>query len=218
MPHTESKQAHEPDTRAPKPTRVKRALWFGLVGLIAMGLLWVAGYRWLQGELGRVESEVHAGQIGPARSRLARLRTLGLGGFEAHYWRAVCDEAEGHFDSALAAWAAIPPDSSRYANASLRRARLALERGRFAEVEEVLSPLRFPRSSAAFAMRESTFQQLDLFTGRFDDLRRRIEAEYGPRREPGRDLAQALPGGQCALLPARCAAIATGGGRSTGAG
>jgi enediyne biosynthesis protein E4 len=166
------------------PTRVKRALWFGLAGLIALGLLWIAGYQWLQGELGRAEIEVHSGQIGPAKSRLARLRSLGLGGVETHYWRAACDEAEGNFDSALATWAAIPPESSRYANASLRRARLALERGRFAEVEDVLSPLRFVRSSAAFAMRESTFQQLDLFTGRFDDLRRRIESEYEGAENP----------------------------------
>jgi tetratricopeptide (TPR) repeat protein len=165
------------------PARLKVAWALGLAGLTTI-VLWVAGDKWLRGELRRIEREIQAGQVASAQSRLSRLSTLRLGGAEAQYWRGACEEAEGHVDAALATWAAIPRDSSRYANASLRRARLALARGRFAEVEEALGPTEFPRTSQAFVMRESCLQQVNLFTGQFDRLRRRIEDEWGGAGNP----------------------------------
>jgi tetratricopeptide (TPR) repeat protein len=165
------------------PARLKAAWALGFAGLAAI-VLWVAGDQWLQGELKRIEREIQAGQVGSARSRLSRLSALRLGGVEAQYWRGACEEAEGRVDAALATWAAIPHDSSRYANASLRRARLAMGQGRFAEVEEALAPTRFPRSSQAFVMRESLWQQVDLFTGQFDSLKKRIEGEWDDAGNP----------------------------------
>jgi tetratricopeptide (TPR) repeat protein len=159
------------------------AWWLVLAGLAAVAF-WVAGEQWLRAELGRVEHEVQAGQIASARSRLGRLSALGLGGVEARYWRAACEEAEGQTDAALATWAAIPRGSKRFANASLRRARLALELGRFAEVEAALGPTEFSRTSQASAMRDSLLQQVDLFTGQFDSLRCRIEGEWGGPGNP----------------------------------
>ncbi len=168
---------------ATKPVRARLALGLLLTGL-SIPILWLAGDQWVRAELGRVEREVQAGQIASARSRLARLSALRLGGVETRYWRAACEEAEGRPEVALAIWAAIPPGSSRHANACIRRARLAMERGRFAEAEEALGSAEFPRGSLAFGMRESIFQQLDLFTGRFEDLRRRIEGEWPGAENP----------------------------------
>src|SRR5262249_5880912 len=65
-----------------------------------------------------------------------------------------------------------------YANAALRRAHLALERGRYAEVERALEPAEFPRTSLAFAVRERDLQHIYYFTGRSDDLRRRKHEEW----------------------------------------
>jgi tetratricopeptide (TPR) repeat protein len=179
---TETKRSDQTGTRR---TRLRvRVAWSLILAALAAVVLWVAGDRWLRAELGRVEREVQAGQIVVARSRLGRLSALGLGGVEARYWRGVCEEAEGQTDAALTTWAAIPPGSKRYANASLRRARLALERGRFADVEAALGPAQFPRTSQAYAMRDSLLQQVDLFTGQFDSLRRRIEVEWAVADNP----------------------------------
>ena len=73
-----------------------------------------------------------------------------------------------------------PAGAPRFANATLRRARLAIDRGRLAVAEEALERSRgaFPRGSPAFAMRENLSQQLDLFMGRSDELRRRIRDEW----------------------------------------
>ncbi len=182
MPRTETRQFDRP-VEATTRTRVKFAWWLVLAGVAAI-VLWVAGDEWLRRELGRVEREIQAGRIDSARSRLQRLSALGLGGVEARYWRGACEEAEGQFETSLATWAEIPPGSKRYANACLRRARLALERGRFAEAEESLQTTQFPRTSQAFAMRDSLLQQVDLFTGQFDNLRRRIEGEWGGTGNP----------------------------------
>src|SRR5262245_48413077 len=141
------------------------ALFLGLAGLAA-AVLGIGGFRWIQAELARSEREIHQGQIGPARARLDRLAMFGLGGHERNYWLGACEEADGHASAALALWARIPPDSSRFANATIRRARLAFESGRFAEAERALESADFPRGSIASTMRESQLQQLDLFTGR----------------------------------------------------
>src|SRR5262249_21873280 len=98
----------------------------GLAGLVAI-LVVMIGNRWSVAELQRVEREVKGGQIAAARARLARLALLGFGGVETDYWLGACAEAEGQVDAALAIWARIPAGSSRFANATVRRARLAIE-------------------------------------------------------------------------------------------
>ena len=154
MPRPELEQAHEPD---PPPSagprgavrRPRRLAWLlGLTGLAAV-LTWVGVDRWARGELMRVERELKRGEIGAARVRLDRLGMLRLGGLEAEYWRGACEEAEGDVDAALALWGRIPAGSSRFANATLRRARLAIDRGRLAVAEATLERTRgvFPPGS-----------------------------------------------------------------------
>src|SRR5262249_35355509 len=138
----------------------------------------LGGYRWSLAELARAERELKSGQPAVAGARLERLAAMGLGGGGARDWQGGCQGGPGELDAAVATHAARPPRSARDAHAARRRAHLAWERGQFAVVEEALEPAEFPRTSAAFALRESRLQQLDLFTGRFDDLRRRIQAEW----------------------------------------
>src|SRR5262249_23939431 len=183
IPRTEPERAEPADATAPVGSRrtVPRVLWFvGWLGLAALAaaVLGLGGYRWSRAELQRVEREIKDGHLGAARSHLARLSALGLGGVEADYWRGACEEAEGQVDAALATYATIPPGSSRYANAALRRAHLAWEHGRYAEVEQALEPAEFPRTSLAFALRERDLQHVYYFTGRSDDLRRRKHEEW----------------------------------------
>jgi tetratricopeptide (TPR) repeat protein len=185
MPRPELEHAHEPNPPMPARWRAaaagpRRLVWLlGLMGLAAVAV-GIGVDRWSRAELARVEREIKQGHPGAARVRLDRLAKVGLGGVETEYWRGACAEAEGDVEGALAAWSRIPAGSSRFANATLRRARLAIDRGRLAVAEEALERARgvFPTGSPAFAMRASQLQQIDLFTGRFDDLRRRIRDEW----------------------------------------
>ncbi|MHB1559608.1 MAG: FG-GAP-like repeat-containing protein, partial [Isosphaeraceae bacterium] len=180
---TQTRPPDEPS--APTPARTRPRLALGVLLAVLTGVaLWLSGEQWVQAELGRVERDVQAGRIAAARSRLDWISALHLGGVEARYWRGACEEAEGKTDAALATWAAIRPGSARHANACIRRARLALEQGRFADAEDALASVEFPRTSLAFGMRESILQQLDLFTGRFEDLKRRIEIEWNGAANP----------------------------------
>ncbi len=128
------------------------------------------------------EEEVKGGQIDSARARLQRLARLRLGGAELDYWLGACEEAEGHIDAALAAWARIPVGSSRFADAALDRARLAIKEGRFALAEDVLEHTAFPHRSSSIELSKNLWQQVYLFTGRYDELRRSIEDEWAGGR------------------------------------
>jgi tetratricopeptide (TPR) repeat protein len=131
-----------------------------------------------------VESDVKGGHPDSARARLARLKMLGLGGVETDYWLGACQEVQGEFDAALATWARIPPGSPRFANATLRRARLAMERGRLSLAEEALGLAEFPAGSKAAELRAVMLEQIDLFTGRTDELRRRMRRRWSGAPEP----------------------------------
>jgi hypothetical protein len=146
----------------------------GLVAIVAL----IVGYGWYQSELRRAEQEIKLGQVGSARVRLTRLSKLGLGGVESSYWLGACAEAEGRVDAALAIWAGIPASSSWYMTTTLRRARLALDHGRLAEVEEALEHASFSRGSPASKIREQQLQHVYFFSGRSDDLRRRKHEEW----------------------------------------
>ena len=182
MPQPEAKPVHEPIEPAPvrqRPVSIGRR-WLIALGLTALTavLMGIFGYRWFTAQFKHVEVEVKTGQAKAARARLSWLTTLGLGGVEGKYWLGACEEAEGHVDQALAIWARIPRGSSRFANATVRRARLAIDQGRLAVAEEALESTSFPRGSVANELCEIMLQQVYLFTGRSDDLRRRKQQEW----------------------------------------
>jgi tetratricopeptide (TPR) repeat protein len=150
---------------------------FSLAALSAIPIGFCA-YWWYQAELRSVERELKEGQHRSARARLSRLAMLGLRNTELQYWLGVCNEAEGKVDEALATWGRIRPGSARFANAMLRRARLAIDQGRLAVAEDTLENVSFPVGSPAYELHEIMFQQVYLFTGRSDDLRRRKQREW----------------------------------------
>jgi tetratricopeptide (TPR) repeat protein len=166
--------------RIPLPGR-RGAIWFGLAALIAVTAALCAIW-WYRVELRRVELELKSGRHHSARARLSRLAMLGLKNNELDYWRGVCEEAEGRVDEALATWGQIHPGSPRFANAVLRRARLAIDQGRFALAEETLADVSFPVGSEACELHEIMMQQVYLFTGRSAELRRRKQKEWAGTR------------------------------------
>ncbi len=170
---------HEPDPTALKRPRLvsSHRLWIVGLGLtvVAAILVGMIGKRWSVAELQLVEREIKGGQVSAARARLTRLAQLRLGGTEVKYWVGACEEADGHIEKALSAWAQIPKDSSRFPNATLRRARLALAHGRISVAEDALTHVNFPAGSPAFEIREHELQQIDFLTGQTDDLRKRIQ-------------------------------------------
>jgi len=182
VPQHRVKKTHNPATELPigvctSLPRRRWIIWFGLAALSAIPVACCA-YGWYRAELRSVERELKEGQHRPARARLSRLAMLGLRNTELEYWLGVCNEAEGHVDEALAIWGRIRPGSARFANAVLRRARLAIDRGRLALAEETLQNVSFPIGSPACELHEIMLQQVYLFTGRSDDLRRRKEKEW----------------------------------------
>ncbi len=179
------KQTHEAKRIEPiaigSRASLSRFVWVGwslVLAVLAAAVVGFVGHGWSQSEIRRAELEISGGQAGAAKVRLTRLSRLGLGGVECDFLLGACAEAEGRVDAALALWAGIPEGSEWHASAMLHRARVAMDQGRFAMVEEALEPTGFPRRSSAFKTREQQLQQIALFTGRFDDLRRRIQDEW----------------------------------------
>ncbi len=158
--------------------RAVRLLGGLVLTALAAAIVSMTVSSWSQEQMVRIEQELRAGRVVEARARLRWLDTLYLGGTEAVFWRGAVEEAEGRFDEALATWAAIPRDSPRHVDAILKRAQLALDRGRFAEVETVLERAEVGPNRADRALRERMLQHVYFFTGRSDDLRRRKREEW----------------------------------------
>ncbi len=182
LAHHGVEHTHNPAAIVPKGDQMRLPgrrwrIWFGLAALLALPIAFCA-YGWYRSELRSVEFELKLGQHHSARARLSRLAMLGLTGTELDYWRGVCEEAEGHVEEALATWGRIRPGSPRFANAVLRRARLAIDQGRLALAEETLRDVSFPAGSPACELHEIMLQQVYLFTGRSDELRRRKQKEW----------------------------------------
>src|SRR5262249_40619089 len=86
-----------------------------------------------------------------------------------------CELAAGRVDEALAAWDRVPPGSPFFERAALARARVAVSRGRFADVESSLqAALRHPGPMAA-EVRSHLARNLR-FQVRLDEVIRLIES------------------------------------------
>jgi enediyne biosynthesis protein E4 len=159
--------------RAWRPWHTAAALG-ALLGLA--GVAWpIVAERRFQSELRLALAEVAAGRHAPARDRLARLAARRPGDAEVRYQLGVCEDAQGHDEAAVAAWAAVACESSRGPEAAVRRARTLIRAfGRLAEAEALLEPaLRGPKPAA-----ESAFWalvELLIWEGRISDARRLLE-------------------------------------------
>ncbi len=125
-----------------------RWLWLGfLLGALVL-LLWAALQRFehnrLDRELNAVKQDMAAGRHALARQRLLSLTEQASVRDEALYELGLCEEARGRSDAARTAWERIPPRSRFASRATIARARVLANSGRFAAAEELLGTLPRP--------------------------------------------------------------------------
>ena len=171
----------------------RRQIVVGLVlGALVAGGFRVAGGWWFRSSIASASDDLKAGRVADATARLNRLAGLGPlpgllstgGRDEIDYWLGACQEADGEVDRAIETWSRIPESSTRRADAVARLARLAIDHGRYAPAEETLEHAFFPPGTPAFDAREASLEELYLFEGRDEDLRRRKQAALVSSREP----------------------------------
>jgi tetratricopeptide (TPR) repeat protein len=132
---------------------------------------------WLRTSLSAARREIASGHYGVARGRLARLSAWNPGLGEVEFPLGLCEQAEGNLDAAVAAWARVPERSPFREKAALERARVEIDRGRFAKAEEVLSSASRDPGPMATQLRHDLLQLL-WHELRFDEVRRLIEVNW----------------------------------------
>jgi enediyne biosynthesis protein E4 len=163
-----------------------RWLWIGFgIGLLAVvwgGWIWLEERRF-QRELKKAVSEMAGGHYRPVRQRLSELARRRPGSSEAAYQLGLCEENLGHLDSAMATWSSIAAGSPFAIKASIGRARLLMNAGRFAPAEEVLSALPHDRGPDALAVRQA-LELLLRIEGRVQETRELIVESWLGAPEP----------------------------------
>jgi tetratricopeptide (TPR) repeat protein len=164
-----------------------------LLGLLAVASTWVwwSIERAASAELDRlslaVEARRHRGALADLRRFVERRPRSG----RARLLLGICEEATGHPDAALDAWAGVPIGVPERGRADLLRGALALRLGRFAESEEAL---RLALASPAVADRATEeLARLLRLQLRLNDLRRHLRRTWPTsthRAKALRDLAQ----------------------------
>jgi tetratricopeptide (TPR) repeat protein len=155
--------------------------------LIVVGLLIGAGLavaaalaygRWrYHAELDLAKRDMDQKAFAAAAIRLTAVSDRWPEQGEPDYLLGICHEAEGKVAEALADWGRVPEDARDAADAALRRARLALEHGRFALAEECLNRL-VQRPGERLDDVEALLYQLFWLTGRTEDARRLLQTQW----------------------------------------
>ncbi len=121
-------------------------------------------------ELERAKREITGGRLHLARQMLLELENRRPTSGEVAYQLGRCEEGLGHADAAQAAWSRIKPASTFLQQASLGRARLLMNAGRFTPVESLL--LSLPRDSRPEGRQaREALELLYRIQGRKDELR-----------------------------------------------
>jgi thioredoxin-like negative regulator of GroEL len=132
---------------------------------------------------------VVSGDFRSAGTSLARLSIRRPGRPEVEYLLGVCEEALGRPEAALAALGRVASDSPYATEAALRRARLGIGRGRFADAEAVVAPFSQGKGTEAFEARR-ILAELFWLEGRLDELRPLIEANWAYLWRTGRSASR----------------------------
>src|SRR5262249_44362652 len=106
------------------------------------------------------------------------------------YQLGLCEEAAGCPDRALAAWTRIAPGSPFTAKAARARDELLRQlhdRGRFADLEEVLDAARRGTGPVAAELGQA-LAGLRRYEGRFDEVKRLLRIEWARAADPARTL------------------------------
>jgi tetratricopeptide (TPR) repeat protein len=144
----------------------------------------VAARGWYRGELLHIEADLSEGRTASARQRLRWVSWFGPNDADILFLLGVCERTDGNVESAIKNWTRIPRSSSRWVDATVQRAQLAMAEGRFAEAESALLEANPQPGHPAWASCEQLLLQLYLFTIRYDEIGRRKVREWSTVHKP----------------------------------
>jgi predicted Zn-dependent protease len=182
-------------------SEARRWTTIGLAAVAALGLFW-GGWKWWESRrykraLADITADVDEGRYGTAGRKLTELLTWKPDSAEALYLLGTCEMARGRAEAAAEAWTRVAPDSRFAPMAILGRMQLAMERGRLAEAEEIVTQaLADPRVDGSnlpillgpiYCQQGRLDETLKLIETRWDALNRAGEGAT----EPAIDLVRA---------------------------
>src|SRR5579883_2385098 len=122
-----------------------RPRWVALIVIVAAvalltswGIVRAVDDRRCRDLLAEALREMDLGHYNMAHRRLGDVLARRPGWDEARYHLGVCEQARHRLQAAWEAFAAVAPDSPWAGWSDVRRSRIAMDRGRFAECEELL--------------------------------------------------------------------------------
>ncbi len=158
-----------------------------LVGLVAAASAWFAvravEHRRYENELDQARRDFAARRFATARARLVRLARSRPGQGEVEYLLGNCEKIRGHAEAALDAWGRVPAGAPQAPVATLSRARLALDLGRYRLGETCLDGLK----DAGGDIGEEAWRLLGWIywmTGRWDEHRKVLHREIERAADP----------------------------------
>lgn len=133
--------------------------------------------------LAEASREMDEGHYGTARGRLAELLKRRPGWDEALYNLGVCEQSRQRPQAAWDAFAGVPADSPWAGWSDVRKSRIAMDRGRFAECENLLIRAA-ARDGPHVAESRWGLVLLLRMEGRFDEARRCLQAGFDRMTSP----------------------------------
>jgi enediyne biosynthesis protein E4 len=158
------------------------AFFLGSIAVIWGGWSWLVDQR-LQHELKQAEREMAGGRHGLARQRLLELAKTRSRASEIAYQLGLCEEHLGHFEAALSAWSSVAADSPRFIEASIGRALVLMNAGRYSLAEDVLTSVPHDRGPHAAHVRHQ-IELLLRIEGRTQEARSVIEESWRGAPDP----------------------------------
>ncbi|MFI5457798.1 MAG: FG-GAP-like repeat-containing protein [Isosphaerales bacterium] len=158
-----------------------------LISLTAVAAIWgiwrFVEDRTCRALLAEAKQEMSAGRYATAQSRLVALVARRPGWDEAVYNLGVCEQARDHDKLAIEAFERVSPDSPWAGWSDVRRSRLEMDRGRFAECENLLVHAAAIPGPHVAEGRWGLVLLLRL-EGRFDEARRWLQDGFDAMTSP----------------------------------
>ncbi len=161
-----------------------RSRWVGLITIVAIvaslaawGIARAVEDRKCRGLLAEALREMDAGQYRSAQKHLSDVLARRPGWDDARYHRGVCEQAQQQVQAAWDDFERVSPDSEWAGWSDVRRSRIALDRGRFAQCEDLLVRAA-NRPGPHVAEAQWGLVLLLRMQGRNDEARRGLQAGF----------------------------------------